>query len=61
MDMVPLRELMDQHHQGVVERLDRIENRLDHTHPEKVSWASFVGTLVPLMVGLVGLIFVMAG
>lgn len=61
MDMVPLRELMDEHHRGVISRLERIEGRLDHTHPEKVSWSALVGTLVPLIVGIVGLVFVVAG
>lgn len=60
-EMVPLRDMIQEHHHEVNARFDRLEARLEHSHPDKVSWASFVGTLLPILTGLVGLIFIVAG
>ena len=69
-----LRRDMDRHHREVIGRIDRMEARTvkrfeniearfdDHSHTGRyVKWGELVGVLLPLAVGFVGLVFLVAG
>jgi hypothetical protein len=56
MDVLPLRELLDERHKEIIRRLDGIDRKLDgHQHGDKVSWSA----LLPLILTIIGLAVVL--
>jgi len=53
MEVVPLRELLDERHKEIIKRLDGIDRKLDgHQHGDKVSWAA----LAPLLLTIIAVV-----